>query len=76
MKRTYYTLWAKDWGIDELEFIDSYDTHQEAAAAARRYREEYPEDKYGWPCSYLVKKDEPRPEPGIPYEQLSAAGLV
>lgn len=76
MQRTYYTVWAKLWGIDELEFVDSYDTLQEAAAAARNCREKYPNDMQGWPVRYLVKKDEPRPEPGISYEQLSAAGMA
>jgi len=75
MQRTTYTVWAKLWGIDELEFIDEFETLQGAAALARRYREEYPDDMQGAPVQYLVRKDAP-PEPGIPYEQLASAGLA
>ena len=70
-----YCVYAKLWGISELEFINDYETLHSAAAAARRYREQYPDDMQGAPVQYLVRK-EPPPEPGIPYEQLSAAGLV
>lgn len=75
MQRTSYTVWAKLWGIEELEFIDEFETLQGAAALARRYREEYPDDMQGAPVRYLIRKDAP-PEPGIPYEQLAAAGLA
>jgi hypothetical protein len=70
-----FYVYAKLWGISELEFIDEHETLHSAAAAARRYREQYPDDMQGAPVQYLVRK-EPPPEPGIPYEQLSAAGLV
>jgi hypothetical protein len=70
-----FYVYAKLWGISELEFIDEYETLHSAAAAARRYREQYPDDMQGAPVQYLVRK-EPPPEPGVPYEQLSAAGLV
>jgi hypothetical protein len=74
--KTTYTVWAKLWGINELEFIDEFETLKGAAAAARHYREKYPDDMQGAPVRYLIKKDEPKPEPGIPYEQLAAAGLA
>jgi hypothetical protein len=75
MRRNAYTVWAKLWGINELEFIDEFETLKGAAAAARRDREQYPDDMQGAPVQYLVRK-EPPPESGIPYEQLAAAGMA
>lgn len=75
MQRTYYCVYAKLWGIDELEFVDSYDTLKDAAAHARHLRETYPDDMCGCPVRYVIQKDTP-PQPGIPYEQLAAAGLA
>lgn len=75
MQRTYFNVYAKLWGIDELEFVNSCDTLKEAAAYARHLRETYPDDMQGCPVRYVIRKDPP-PEPGIPYEQLAAAGLA
>ena len=69
-----YCVYAKLWGINELEFIDSYDSMAAAAAVARRYRKEYPDDMQGAPVRYVIQKEAP-PEPGISWEQLAAAGL-
>jgi hypothetical protein len=70
-----YNVYAKLWGFSEPEFVDSFDTLKEAAACARHNREHYPDDFEGLPVRYFVSKEAP-PEPGIPYEQLAAAGLV
>ena len=70
-----YCLYAKLWGIDELEFIDSFDSMAAAAAQARYYRTEYPDDMQGAPLRYVIHKEAP-PEPGVPYEQLAAAGMA
>jgi hypothetical protein len=66
-------LYAKEWGIDELVFVDAYDSRSEAQSMRRWYQENHPEDSMGWPCRYIVSK-EPPPE-RISYEQASAAGL-
>lgn len=70
-----YCVYAKLWGINELEFIDSHESMAAAAAQARRYRQDYPDDMQGFPVQYLIRK-ESAPEPGVPYEQLAAAGLA
>ena len=69
-----YCLYAKEWGIDELVFVDAYDTAREAEAQRRHHQANYPDDSMGWPVRYVVHKEAP-PEPGIPWEQLAAAGL-
>lgn len=69
-----YCLFAKLWGIDDLEFIDSYESMAAAAAMARHYRQTCPDDMQGAPVRYVIHKEAP-PEPGIPWEQLAAAGL-
>ena len=50
-----FYVYAKLWGISELQFIDEYETLHSAAAAARRYREQYPDDMQGAPVQYLVR---------------------
>jgi len=69
-----FCLYAKDWGIDELEFIDALDTKAEALALKRYYEANYPDDAYGYPCRYVVRR-EAAPEPAISWEQLAAAGM-
>lgn len=71
MQRHY--LYAREWGISELIFVDAYDSRREAEASRRHYAANYPEDGMGWPCSYLVSS-EPPPE-AISWEQLAAAGM-
>jgi hypothetical protein len=69
-----YCVYAKEWGINELIFVDSYETLRDANACKRECETQHPEDSMGWPCRYLVRKGAP-PEPGIPWEQLAAAGM-
>ena len=66
-------LYAKEYGIDELVFIDAYDSRREALAMQRHHQAAYPNDAMGWPCRYVVS-NEPPPE-AISWEQLAAAGM-
>ena len=68
------TLWAKDWGIEEMEFICQCDSVSEARRLKRHYETNYPDDRYGRPCRYVIQ-DEPPPEPGHSQECLAAAGV-
>lgn len=68
------TLWAKDWGIDELVFVCQCESMSEAKRLKRYYEANYPDDSCGWPCSYVIQ-NEPAPEPGPSYECLAAAGV-
>ena len=66
-------LYAKEWGIDELVFVDAYDSRRDAEASRRHHEANHPTDGMGWPCSYLVSTE--APPDATSWEQLAAAGL-
>lgn len=64
---TTWHLYAKEWGIDDLIWIECFSTKSEAISLKRYYEEKYPDDNMGWPCRYLISTNPPEPE--IEYEQ-------